>query len=262
MNSQHGLTIAIPNWNHELLLPRAILSGLKTVQELRWLGIPGEVLIVDDHSRDGSLTLLRQLEAEYHEAGLRVIALAQNAGLASTRNQALYHSKYRYIAFVDADNEIVPENAPLFLETLRTTGASAAYGTLIMRPPASTTGYYAINNESIQDRIFQSNYVDALAMFDRYHLIDIGGYESSCPSWEDYALMLHLLATGRLSVFVPVVFGYYYIIPGSMITQTTEENKTAGLTNRIQRIFNQLGIRDQLPLESRMKRFHPAFGYF
>ena len=63
MRSQAGVTIAIPNWNHEVLLPRSVLSALRTVAILREQGVPAEVLVIDDFSRDGSLTLLRQLEA-------------------------------------------------------------------------------------------------------------------------------------------------------------------------------------------------------
>src|SRR5688572_2215513 len=84
-----GVTIVIPNWNHEYLLPRSVGSALRAARDLRARGVRADVLVVDDHSRDGSLTLLRQLEALHADDGLRVLALRQNLGLPGARNVAL-----------------------------------------------------------------------------------------------------------------------------------------------------------------------------
>src|SRR5262249_4137154 len=105
-----GVTFAIPNWNHEWFLPRSIRSALMAVAELKRHGIPGEVLVIDDQSRDGSRTLLRQLEALYYEHGLRASYLPGNRGLPAVRNQALLKANHRYIVFLDADNEIILDN--------------------------------------------------------------------------------------------------------------------------------------------------------
>ena len=40
-----GVTIAIPNWNHEHLLPRAVSSGLAAVRALGAEGVAAEVLL-------------------------------------------------------------------------------------------------------------------------------------------------------------------------------------------------------------------------
>src|SRR5690349_16922567 len=90
--SPSGVTIAIPNWNHEYVLPRAVASGLQAVQVLRGHDVPAEVLVIDDQSRDGSLTLLRQLEALLYDRGLRVLAFRHNGGLSMARNRALHYA--------------------------------------------------------------------------------------------------------------------------------------------------------------------------
>src|SRR5437660_1438594 len=127
MMAEAGVTIAIPNWNHEILLPRAITSALRAVAILRERGMPAEVLVIDECSRDGSLTLLRQLEALHYRDGLRCLSFASTASLATSRNEAAHHARYRYLAFLDADNELIPENLPIFLETLQQTRAAAVY---------------------------------------------------------------------------------------------------------------------------------------
>ncbi len=258
MRCQDGVTIAIPNWNHELLLPRAIRSALRAAAQVRAQGGGAEVLVIDDNSRDGSVTLLRQLEARHYADGLRVLAFAANAGLPAGRNQALAHARYRHIAFVDADNELIPENLPCFVNALKQTGAAGAYGTLLIRSVSAEVAHHAVSNESIQDKLFKDNYIDAFAVFDRMQLLDAGGYDTSYTTWEDYECWLHLATSGREILFVPVVLGYYYLLPTSM----SQDNTKLLLTDaRLKRIYNQVKARSRLPLRTRHRRYHPELGY-
>jgi teichuronic acid biosynthesis glycosyltransferase TuaG len=258
--TREGVTIAIPNWNHELLLPRAIDSALQAIACLRDKGVPGEILVIDEGSRDGSPLLLRQLEALYYRQGLRVLALADTGSLAESRNLALVHARYRYIAFLDADNELVPENLPTFLRALQETEAAVVYGNLLMRKPASRCARNLLSNESVQFKLFQHNYIDAFSLVDRCQLLDVGGYEVSLRALEDHEMWQHLAVNGRKIVFVPLVFGYYYVLPRSM--GTTAGNKAQEAEARNQRIYNQLQARAHLPLNTHLLRFHPALGYF
>lgn len=261
--TQEGVTIAIPNWNHELLLPRAIDSALQGVARLRDEGIPGEVLIIDEGSRDGSPTLLRQLEAQYYGDGLRVLALADTGSLAESRNLALVNSHYRYVAFLDADNELVPENLPTFLQALRETEAAVVYGNLLVRTASSHCAMNVVSTESIQFKLFQDNYIDAFSLVDRCQFLDFGGYESGYRALEDHEMWLHLVANGLKMVFVPLVFGYYYSLPNSMMaTLTTKSDKASQAEARNKRIYDQLQARSHLPVNSMMLRFHPVLGYF
>src|SRR6185437_3057179 len=94
------------------------------------------------------------------------------ASLATTRNEAAYHARYRYLAFLDADNELIPENLPMFLEVLQQTRAAVTYGNLLVRTPAARHAHHMVSNESMQKRIFQTwNYVDAFSVWDRQQLL-------------------------------------------------------------------------------------------
>jgi teichuronic acid biosynthesis glycosyltransferase TuaG len=258
MSSHPGVTIAIPNWNHEILLPRSILSALRARALLREQGIPAEVMVIDDFSRDGSLTLLRQLEALYHKDGFRYLAFGANAGLAANRNQALVHARYRFIAFLDADNELIPENLPLFVQTLEQTGAAAAYGNLLIRTPTADHAHNVLSNESMQRKIIEGNYVDAFSVFDRVQLLDVGGYETSYHALEDFEMWLHLATNGRRIVFVPAVLGYYYTMPVAM---SLDPQKRDAVAARINRVFNQVQARKFLKMNTYHLRYHPELGY-
>jgi teichuronic acid biosynthesis glycosyltransferase TuaG len=262
MMAEAGVTIAIPNWNHEILLPRAISSAMRAVALLRDRGVPAEVIVIDDCSRDGSLTLLRQLEALYHKDGLRLVAFGVNGGLAANRNYALVNARYRYIAFLDADNELIPENLPFLIDTLDRTKAAAAYGNLLVRYTAAEYAHNLLSNESIQDRLFDGNYIDAFAVFDRLQVLDVGGYDESYQAlalagWEDHELWLHLATNGRRVIFVPVVLGYYYVLPGSMAQDSV---KFRAAQERIKRKYAQVNVRKYLPLNTNLLRYHPELG--
>ncbi|HKM56127.1 MAG TPA: glycosyltransferase family A protein [Isosphaeraceae bacterium] len=259
MMAHAGVTIAIPNWNHEILLPRSIASALRAVDLLRNEGVPAEVLVIDDGSRDGSQTLLRQLEALYSKDGLRCLCFGVNAGSAASRNQTLNHARYRYLVFLDADNELIPENLPLFLDTLQQTQAAAAYGNLLIRTPTSNYAHYMHSCESIQKRIFRGgNYVDTFSVWDRAQLLDVGGYDASTHIVEDYELWLHLATNGRRIVFVPAVLGYYYLLPGS---NASDRQKADIAESRVLRIFNQVKAREFLQMNTCHLRYHPELGY-
>src|SRR5262249_32874564 len=146
-----GLTVAIPTWNHELFLPRSVGSALRGVARLREQGIPAEVLVIDDHSRDGSRTLLRQFEALHYQDGLRGGALARNVGLPAVRNLALGRASYQYVAFMDADNELIPENLHAFYRSIAATAAAVVYGNLLVRAVGSGTNG-VLSSESFQRR--------------------------------------------------------------------------------------------------------------
>lgn len=252
-----GVTVAIPNWNHELLLARSISSALAAVRILRGEGVPAETLVIDDGSRDGSLTLLRQLEALYYRDGLRVLGRAANGGLAAARNLALEQARHRYIVFMDADNELLPETMPIFRRALVETGAAMAYGNLIVSHVKAGNACGILNNESFQQRMFQGNYIDAFVMVDRLQLLDTNSFSSALPAIEDYEMWLHLACNGRRLVFVPLIFGYYYLMPHSMITQHDDRSSQA----RVKRVFDQASARSYLPLPTLHLRYHPAIGY-
>jgi succinoglycan biosynthesis protein ExoO len=263
-NPPNGITIAIPNWNHELVLGRSVGSALRAAALLRAMDVLVEVLVLDDASRDGSATLLRQLEALYFEDGLRVLLRAENSGApAAVRNQALFEARYRYILFLDADNEVLPENLPLFYRSICDTNAALVYGSLIFVNTESGEVQYLLSDESFQDRIIDGNYIDTLALVDRMQLLEANGFlaDERMAGREDWELNLHLAFNGRRLVFVPVVMGYYHAMPHSLITEKMPPEVWQRQLGYVRRAFNQLGLRWGHLLNTRHLRYHPDLGY-
>jgi glycosyltransferase involved in cell wall biosynthesis len=257
--AKEGVSFVIPNWNHEVMLPRAIGSAMRAIEILRQEGRPGEAIVVDHASRDGSRTLLRQLEALYYEDGFRCLAFDLNEGQGVGRNQGVEHARYRHVVFLDADNELIPENLPIFVRALEETGAAACYGNLLIRTVTGDHAHFLLSNESFQKRLFQGCcYLDTFAVWDRLQYLDVGGYAASLRAAEDYDLWLHLAAIGRKIVFVPAALGYYYLLPAS---RSSDHRRVQDASGQVLHAFNQGKLRDFLPLNTNELMYYPGLSY-
>ena len=99
------ISIIIPCYNSERYLRACMDSVLaQTFEDF-------EAILIDDGSRDQTLAIAREIEAQ--DARVRVLA-QKNSGVASARNLGLDHARGEWIAFVDSD-DLLPPDA---LETL------------------------------------------------------------------------------------------------------------------------------------------------
>jgi succinoglycan biosynthesis protein ExoO len=254
----NGVTIVIPTWHHREFLPRAIRSALAGLDELARVGVAGEVLVLDDASRDGSPRLLRSLEAALDEPRLITVLLEGNLGLPRLRNLGLRLARFRYALIHDADNELLPANLPLFFESIVATGAAFVHGNLLVRSGATVVGLRS--GDVASARLYERNYLDAFALVDAARILELGGYATSreVEGWEDWELVLHLLAEEQRLVFVPLVLGWYERLPESM-SRRLSARKDARLA-ALRRMYQQSGPRDWLPFELGAV-YHPATGY-
>jgi len=92
-----NISVIIPSYNRRELLKRALISVYaQTLQ-------PAEVIVIDDGSTDGTESMLR-LEFP------RVIAIHQeNLGVSAARNLGLQQTSGDWLAFLDSDDEWLPE---------------------------------------------------------------------------------------------------------------------------------------------------------
>jgi glycosyltransferase involved in cell wall biosynthesis len=159
--AENGITIFIPNWNHRPFLPRSIRSALHAVGRLEEAGFSAEILFIDDASRDGSQKLVRAIQMLYGEPRLKALFLRHNLGLSRLRNMALQMSRFRYVCMLDSDNELVPDNLPLFLQSIIETDAALVHGNLIDKQGGQATGMRSSWVATM--RLAKGNYIDAPA---------------------------------------------------------------------------------------------------
>lgn len=253
-----GVTVVIPNWNHRPFLPRSIRSARATLAALAALGVRGEVLVIDDCSRDGSVRQLRSLSYFYGWEDVSTVFLDQNIGLSGVRNLGLQMAKYRYALMLDADNEILPEGVSTLYRAAAQTGTAFCYGNLLDVSNGRVVGIRS--NGLATSQLTLANYIDALALVNVEEALAIGGYldNRDLQHWADWEFLLHLIAEELLIVFVPVIAGRYHMLPESMIATTAERQKSD--VNVMKRMFFQTGSLAWNPAPLG-RAFHPDIGY-
>ncbi len=97
------ISVIIPLYNKEQEIKRCLDSVLcQTFQDF-------EVIVVDDHSTDGGLSIVKS----YSDPRISVIE-QDHRGVSYTRNHGVNLAKSDYVAFIDADDEWMPKH----LETI------------------------------------------------------------------------------------------------------------------------------------------------
>lgn len=116
------MSVVVIVYNDEARLPTAVRSVLE--QTLRSV----EVVIVDDHSTDGSYEVAARLAAE-HPDRVRAYRLPVNSGgCGAPRNQGIRETRGEYVLFLDSDDVLERNACRNMLEAAETTGADLVSG--------------------------------------------------------------------------------------------------------------------------------------
>lgn len=214
-NSQGPRTsVIMPAYNAADLLERAVRSVMAQTEP------DFELLVVDDHSTDGTLALARRLEKEFDN--LTVIAMPVNSGVSAARNAGLDAARGSWISFIDSDDQYLPT----FLETMH--GATApdvdivVGGRIVVQPDGteklSASGALGEFDGAEACRLAMS---DQLTPFPwdkliRRDLFEKVRFAEGAARFEDMAtnIILHSLSRRVRSISTPVY--RYYIMAGSL----------------------------------------------
>ena len=117
------ISVVVPLYNEEQIVP-ALCDRLFAV--LPTLGVPFEVVIVDDGSRDRTRALL--IERARSERSLRIVCLARNFGLQAAVAAGLAHARGQVVVLMDGDLQDPPELLPRMYDEWRK-GAEVVFTT-------------------------------------------------------------------------------------------------------------------------------------
>lgn len=107
------ISVVVPVFNEEGNLPILIS---KLVQVLNPLGLPYEMIFVDDGSSDGSRDILKKMASQY--PSLRIIGLKKNRGLSTALLAGMKEVRGDTIVTLDSDLQNDPEDIPMLLSYL------------------------------------------------------------------------------------------------------------------------------------------------
>jgi glycosyltransferase involved in cell wall biosynthesis len=193
-----------------------ILPCLKTLEESHTAAIPGgiEVVIVNDASTDDSLKQAIAVQRTSRHP-VRIVDKRFNTGLADARNLGLRLARAPYVFILDADNMVFPGALEQLHATIANNHSAAAYSILcrFQGTHNSREGLLSYYDWDPQ-MLVEYPYIDAMALFDRDQLIEIGGYDTELYKygwfgWEDYDLWLRIAGAGLRVSFLPNVLCLY-----------------------------------------------------
>lgn len=216
------VSVVIPTYNRADLLEKAVAS----LQSQTYKNL--EIIIVDDCSTDHTFEIVQKMD----DSRIIYIKHEKNKGGSESRNTGIQQGSGEYIAFLDSDDQWLPEKITLQLEVFRENpDAGVVY-----------TGVKVVESERLIREIVPENRGDILRELIKFNCIDttssimvkkelltkIGGFDTAIPSCQDWDLYLRLAQITEFDyVKIPLVLFNQH--PGERITT----NKTARLNGHL-----------------------------
>jgi teichuronic acid biosynthesis glycosyltransferase TuaG len=215
------VSVVIPAYNAADTIERALSSVVR--QSL----LPRQVIVVDDGSTDGTFDVAN--EAGRTLAGIDVQVVRQkNAGAGAARNRAVEMADGAYLAFLDSDDEWLPEKLERSLAAMEQAAVIlTAHNGWIISDGSETYLDIAARFKEHQTGLFHGLYRKGFistssVVVHRDAVIAAGGFDETLPAGQDFDLWLKVLgADGAAFTVFDDPLTRYHIRPNS-ITSNTE----------------------------------------
>lgn len=216
------ISVVVTLFNYARFIGECIASIEQAAEELAQ---PIEIVIVDDASTDDSLAQATFAQ-ERSPLPVRIVAKRFNTGLADARNVGIRLAQAPFVFIMDADN-LVYRAALRELYATISGGEDAAVYSMLCRfrgTPATRVGLLSSYDWDAQILV-QHPYVDAMALFRRDALLELGGYNNELNQigwfgWEDYDMWLRFAQRDLPVGFVPNILCLYRQHSTSMLSLT------------------------------------------
>jgi glycosyltransferase involved in cell wall biosynthesis len=214
------VSVIIPVYNGREFIGEAIDSAAK--QTYRNL----EIIVVDDGSTDGTLSILH----EYADTDDRIRVISQaNGGVAKARNAAIAAARGEFIAPLDADDLWLPTKIERQMQAMQQAGDDCGFvyswwasidsvGNVLDRSPRWTVAGHRFETLLLVN--FTGN--ASAPLFRKHCLVEAGGYNPKLAAaksggCEDFEVVLRIAAKYSIAVVPEILMGYRRS-PGSMST--------------------------------------------
>jgi glycosyltransferase involved in cell wall biosynthesis len=194
MDERRSVTVVIPCFNQARYLSAAVASV--RAQTLA----PAACIVVDDGSTDDTASVASRF-------GVQLLR-QRNAGVAAARNAGLAAARSDFVAFLDADDELLPGALAAEVEAFERHAGVAAVVGRCQPMDADGRALPARHHDIDPDRLYEEwlprNFVwtPGAALFDRRALEAIGAFPTDLGPAADYAVYLRLARTKHV-VFLP-----------------------------------------------------------
>jgi glycosyltransferase involved in cell wall biosynthesis len=205
--------VVVPLYNQASVVLDAIDSAFATS------GARIEVVVVDDHSTDGSGDAVRRRMTDFPQTPITLVSAATHRGLASARNTGFRHARADRVFLLHAGGVVFPTGLAKLSTALDSTDAVFAYG-IVERfgVEPGLDGWLAWD----VPRLCQSNFIDGAVLIRRAIWAELGGYDpgmnKDSRGWAEYDFWLGVAASGKRGVLVPDIVARSRCSSSSMLS--------------------------------------------
>ena len=208
MPTEPLISVIMPAYDASAHLPRAVASVRRQTRK-DW-----ELLISDDGSRDNTVALARSFAQ--HDPRIKVLTKGDHdsKGAAAARNRAISHASGRFLAFLDADDEWLPEKLDRQVGLMLTEGAALTF-TGFWRQKAERRHEVKVPSRVIRRDLLKGNVMGTLTVIcDRCQLGEITFPLLALR--QDYALWLDLLHRTDAAIGLQAPLAVSHVTQGSL----------------------------------------------
>jgi glycosyltransferase involved in cell wall biosynthesis len=200
------VSVIVPTFNRAECLSTAITSILnQTFTDL-------EIIVVDDASQDHTPDILRTFSANC----IKYIRHERNKGGSAARNTGIVNASSDYIAFLDDDDEWLPDKLRKQVEVLDRSSADigAVYtGFVIIERSTGRTIREIIPTKkgNLAQELFMSNCIGgtSLVVVRKRCFTEVGVFDENLPCFQDYDLWLRIAQKFEFDYIQEPLMKYY-----------------------------------------------------
>lgn len=239
------VSVIIPCYNAAAFVKEAVVSALAQTHR------PLEIICVDNHSTDGTLAILRQLEQQ-HPTLIKVLQEPQT-GAPAARNRGLQHAQGKWIQFLDADDLLYPDKIERQL-SLREPHTELIIGSYDWQKVDGNRDMISPQHNDPYRALFFSRFGNTGAnLWKMAVLQQVNGWDTTYTSCQEYDLLLRLVEAGTRWIFdeVPSTLNRQQEVSISRFSL----NAIRGNYRFRLRVYPHLTLEDYAPREQDQIRF-------
>lgn len=201
-NAEPVVSVVIPTFNRAHLIARSLRSVLAQTFTAY------EVLVVDDGSSDNTEAVVRSLD----DARIRYF-WQENGGTSAARNRGMREARGEFIAFLDSDDEWLPEKLELQVAHFRALPDRVGLinaGAQTLTDGAAPETFIPNQSGNLHRQLLERNVLHAGTVMIRKSVVErVGYFDERLPAIEDYDYWVRISACYEID-FVPVPLMRYY----------------------------------------------------
>jgi glycosyltransferase involved in cell wall biosynthesis len=189
------VSVILPTRNRLELLRRAVES-VRTQSEQHV-----ELIVVDDASTDGTQAYLEELAA--NDPRVRFVRNASPRGGGGARNEGIKLSRGEWVAFIDDDDEWLPNKLQRQLEILRANADAVACScSYVVRSASGASKVIAARANATVQELLAHNWLGgaSVCVCASSALREVGGFDAKLRAAQDLDLWVRLRQKGPIAV--------------------------------------------------------------